>query len=462
MFPKSTYVERRDQLKKLVKSGIVLFPGNNHSPMNYPSNEYKFRQDSNFLYYFGLDSEHLCGLIDIDNDEEILIGDDRSIDDVIWMGPQTPLKELADEVGISLIEPSSSIANKLNSIKSDGRKIHYAPQYRHDLIIAVSEWLDIKPAEVNNNSSVDLIKSIVSQRTIKTDEEIEQIEHAIAISYEMNVLAMRYTRPGLIEREVFGALEGLALGMGKGISFPIIFSVRGETLHNHEHENIMKDGDLAILDSGVESELHYASDITRTIPVNGKFTDRQKEIYQIVLDSQMYAINEIKPGVSFRDIHKGTAKVIAEGLSKIGLMKGNVDDAVDNGAHALFFPHGLGHMMGLDVHDLEGMGENFVGYSNEIERSEQFGLAYLRFAKQMETGHVVTLEPGIYFIPQLLQKWKSEAKHTEFVNYDKAEEYIGFGGVRIEDDVLVTQDGHRVLGKPIPKTIEEVEKTCND
>ncbi len=461
MFPANTYKNRRNELKRVLESGLIFLPGNNESPRNYPAEVYKFRQDSSFLYYFGLDFPGLAGVIDIDNNEDILFGDDRELDDVVWMGPDDPLEVKAEKVGVNNTKPFVELSNALKDAKEKDRTIHYLPQYKHDLLINFEDWLGIHPSKNKAGISQELIEAVVAQRSIKTEEEVAEMEKALEISYAMNLLAMKYTKPGLLEREVYGAVEGLALGMGQGTSFPIIFSIHGETLHNQFHDNIMNDGDLALLDSGAESLMHYASDITRTFPVNGKFNDKQKAVYETVLRAETTAIEMIKPGIPFRECHLKAAQVVTEGLKDIGLMKGNVDDAVVNGAHALFFPHGLGHMIGLDTHDMEGLGENNVGYDTETKRSEQFGLAYLRFAKTMQPGHTLTVEPGCYFIPQLLDNWKSENKLAEFINYDKVEEYTGFGGIRIEDDVLVKNDGYKVLGKPIPKTIEEVEESCN-
>ncbi len=461
MFSSKTYIERRNELKKIMKSGILFFPGAVDTPMNYRSNTYKFRQDSTFLYYFGIDAPDLAAVIDVDNNREIIFGNDRDIDDIVWMGPEKSIAERASEVGVSETKQVEELTEALSSHSKAGEVVHYLPQHQAEIMIEFDKWLNIKATEVNEKSSKDFIRAVVQQRSIKTEEEVAEIEKALDISYLMNTLAMRASSAGTLEREVYGAVEGLALGMGNGISFPVIFSVNGETLHNHHHENIMKDGDLVLLDSGAESMLHYASDITRTFPVSGKFTQRQKDIYNIVLDSQLKAIELIKPGVSYKEIHLENAKVITSGLKKLGLMKGDVDAAVKAGAHALFYPHGLGHMLGLDVHDMEGLGEGFVGYDEKIERSEQFGLAYLRLGKKLHPGFVITVEPGIYFIPQLYKNWKAENKLAEFINYDKVAEYMDFGGIRIEDDVLVTETGNRVLGKsPIPKTVEEVEKAC--
>ncbi len=461
MFSKATYIQRRNELKNKMKSGILFFPGAVDTPMNYSSNTYKFRQDSSFLYYFGIDTPNLAAVINIENSREIIFGDDRSIDDIVWMGPENSLTERALSVGINEVLPFAKLSAFFKSQISSGEQIHYLPQHQAQIKIEFDTWLGIEPSNVNNKSSKNLIQAIVKQRSTKSEEEINEIEKALKISYLMNTLAMRASREGVLEQEVYGAIEGLALGMGNGVSFPIIFSVNGEILHNHHHNNLMKDGDLALLDSGAESQLHYASDITRTFPVSGKFTSKQKDIYNIVLDSQLKAIEMIKPDVSYKDVHLESAKIIASGLKDLGLMRGSIDDAVSAGAHALFFPHGLGHMMGLDVHDMEGLGEGFVGYDKETERSQQFGLAYLRLAKKLHTGFVITVEPGIYFIPQLFKNWRKENKHSDFLNYDKVSEYLGFGGIRIEDDILVTENGARVLGKsPIPKTIEEVEAAC--
>ncbi len=461
MLSSETYIKRRNELKKIMKSGILFFPGAVDTPMNYKANTYKFRQDSSFLYYFGIDSPNLAAIIDVDNNREIIFGDDRDISDIVWMGPEKSIAERASEVGVPETKPMSELAGALTSHSKSGEIIHHLPQHQAAIMIEFEKWLTIHPSEVNNKSSKDFIHAVVKQRSIKSDEEVAEIEKALDTSFLMNTLAMRATSAGTLEREIYGAVEGLALGMGNGVSFPVIFSVNGETLHNHHHENIMMDGDLVLLDSGAESLLHYASDITRTFPVSGKFTQRQKDIYNIVLDSQLEAIRLIKPDVNYKEIHLETAKVIASGLKELGLMKGNIDDAVREGAHALFYPHGLGHMLGLDVHDMEGLGEGFVGYDEDTQRSDQFGLAYLRLAKKLHPGFVITVEPGIYFIPQLYKNWKYENKLSEFINYDKVAEYLDFGGIRIEDDVLVTDTGNRVLGKsPIPKTVEEVEKAC--
>lgn len=460
MFSRETYIKRRNDLKNLMNSGIGFFPGNGFAAMNYLSNTYPFRQDSNFLYYFGIDQEDLAAVINFETGEEILFGNNRGIDDVVWMGPDSSMKDKADAVGIDNTMPLSNLEDYINKFPKD--KIHYLPPYRGETAILLNELTGIPIKSIKEKSSIELTKVVISQRSIKEKAELDEIENALEISYQMNTLSMKLIKPGMYEREIYAAAEGVALALGAGISFPIIFSIHGETLHNHHHDNLMQDGNIAVLDSGAESLLHYASDITRTIPVSGKFSEIQKHIYQTVLNSQLEAIELIKPGISYKECHIKSAEVIFNGLKEIGLTKGNTKEAVQNGAHALFFPHGLGHMLGLDVHDMEGLGENLVGYNNEIQRSEQFGLAYLRFAKKMKTNHVLTVEPGCYFIPQLIDIWKSENKHADFINYEKVEEFKNFGGIRIEDDIVVTEDGVRVLGTPIPKSIEEVESVCSE
>ncbi|MDX9924398.1 MAG: aminopeptidase P family protein, partial [Ignavibacteriaceae bacterium] len=462
MFDKKVYIKRREILKKKVKSGLILLLGNDESPMNYMDNTYHFRQDSTFLYYFGIDFPGLAAVIDIDDNADVIFGNDFTIDDIVWMGPQPTIAQRAVKSGIKLAGTSAELKDVLLRAASQGRKVHFIPQYRYDNMMKLEALLDIRAGEVNNYVSPQLIKAIVEQRTIKSSEEIKEIEKAIDISYDMQTSAMQITIPGIKEQEIAGYVQGIAAAKGNGLSFPIIFSKHGETLHNHGHDNILRNGDLVVNDSGTETNLHYASDITRTFPVSGKFSDRQKEIYQIVLDANMEAIKAVKPGIFFKDVHLRAASVIATGLKELGFLKGDVKEIVKEGAHALFFPHGLGHLLGLDVHDMENLGEVYTGYHEKIKRSTQFGLKSLRYAKEMKPGTVLTIEPGIYFIPELIHKWEAEGKFTQFINYKKAKEYIGFGGIRIEDDILVTRTGSRVLGKPIPKTIEEVEQFCSN
>ena len=461
MFEANVYKNRRDVLKTKVKSGVVLILGNNEAPMNYPANTFHYRQDSDFLYFFGLNHAGYAGVIDIDNNKDILFGDDVSMDDIIWMGPQPTMKEQGALIGVENTQSFGDLAAFLKDALKKGRAVHYLPPYRHDNMILLEDLLGIHHKEVKGKASVELIKAVVSMRSIKEDVEIFEIEKACNTAYEMHTAAMKMAMPGIMEQEIFGVVEGISLSHGNPVSFPVILSVNGQTLHNHYHGNKLTEGRMMVTDAGAQTEMFYASDITRTVPVGGKFNTRQREIYEIVLKANMEAIEGVKPGITNKELHLHACKVLAGGLTELGIMKGNVEDAVANGAHALFMPHGLGHMMGLDVHDMEGLGENYVGYDEEISRSTQFGLAALRLGRRLQEGFVFTIEPGCYFIPALIDKWKGESKFTDFINYDKVEEYKDFGGIRIEDDILVTDSGYRVLGKPIPKTVEEVEKTMN-
>jgi Xaa-Pro aminopeptidase len=457
MFAANVYVERRKCLRDQVGSGVILFLGNQESPMNYADNPYSFRQDSSFLYFFGLDFPSLAAVIDVDQDKECVFGDDLTVEDMVWTGPQPPLREKCQKAGVSETAAFGRLAVVLKRAVEQGRAVHFLSQYRPENVLKIRQLLAIEPSAIQDHVSEPLTKAVVSQRSIKSEQEIEQIEAALDISYEMQTLAMRMSKPGIYEMEVAGAMEAIALSRGSRLAFPTIFSVDGQTLHNHYHGNLMKAGDIAVNDSGVESALHYASDITRTIPVGGKFSLKQKEIYTIVLNAQAQAIDAAKPGVEFRDVHRLACTVLASGLKELGLMKGDIQEAVQAGAHTLFFQCGLGHMMGLDVHDMEGLGEDYVGYTDTIKRNPEFGWRSLRLAKVLEPGFVITVEPGLYFIPELIDKWKAEDKNSQYINYDIVKKYEDFGGIRIEDDILVTENGHRVLGKDIPGTIDEIE-----
>ena len=457
MFDAKTYTTRRKRLQADIRTGLILFLGNDQSPMNFADNQYPFRQDSSFLYFFGLDYPGLAAVIDVDQDTECVFGDDLTVDDIIWTGPQPSLKEKCQQIGVSDTAALDPLPAKLKKAAQQGREIHFLPQYRPENILKIQQWLGISPAAIKNHISPKLIKAIVAQRSIKTQDEIAQIEAALDVSYEMQTLSMKMSKPGVYEREVAGAMEAVALSHGCRLAFPTIFSIHGETLHNHHHENQMKNGDIAVNDSGAESGAHYASDITRTIPIGGRFSQRQREIYSIVLDAQIKAIEATRPGVEFRDIHRLASEVLVSGLKDLGLIKGNVKEAVQDGVHTLFFQCGLGHMMGLDVHDMEGLGEDYVGYTETIKRNPEFGWRSLRLGKALEPGFVITVEPGLYFIPELISRWKAELKHAQYINYDTVEKYRDFGGIRVEDDILVTEQSCRVLGKPIPKTIDEVE-----
>ena len=457
MFDKQVYIDRRAELKKNFKTGVILSLGNDESAMNYAGNTYTYRQDSSFLYYFGIDLPNMIGIIDIDENREILFGYEFTLEDIVWMGPQPKLTQLAELIGASESESIDKLKKYLKAKISKQVKIYFLPTYRGDQTIKLAELLDENPYKLKSKFSKKLIEAVVAQRSVKAEEEVAEIEYALEIAYQMHTTAMRMAKPGIIERDIAGTIEGIASSLGAGLSFPAIVSKNGQTLHNHLHSNVLKEGDLLVCDAGAESLLHYASDITRTIPVGGKFSYRQREIYEIVLTAQKNAINMIKPGVKHVDVHLTAAKIIAAGLSQIGIMKGDLNAAVKAGAHALFFPHGLGHMMGLDVHDMENLGEAFVGYDEKTKRSDQFGLAYLRLAKELKPGYVFTCEPGIYFISELIDQWKAKKKFKNFIDYDKVEEYRNFGGIRIEDNILVTQNGYKVLGRPIPKEVDDVE-----
>jgi len=457
MFEANVYKTRREDLKKNMGSGIIFLPGNVDSPMNYPANPFHFRQDSTFLYYFGLNKAGFYGVIDLDSGKETLFGTDFTIDDIIWMGPQPKVSDLAASIGTTNSGTVAQMKTLLDAAIREGRKIHFLPPYRGETRMDLAGLLGLRPPTLNQYSSIELITAVVKQRSHKEEREIAEIEKALKISSEMYETLYRNVAPGKSEKEMTGLLQGVVGKYGSSTSFPIILSVHGETLHNHSHENLMSEGDLLIVDSGAESPEFYASDITRTLPVSGKYTQKQKDVYETVLKANETAIEFVQPGRKFRDIHLMAAEVIATGLKDLGIMKGNVEDAVKEGAHALFFPHGLGHMMGLDVHDMENLGENYVGYTDTMKRSEQFGTAYLRLGRELEPGFVLTIEPGIYFIPALIDQWKAEKKFSDFIHYDTVEKYRDFGGIRLEDDVLVREKGHLVLGQPIPKKVEEVE-----
>jgi Xaa-Pro aminopeptidase len=462
MFNPQIYTERRNALRKLMPSGIILLPGNSESSMNYPENTYSFRQDSNFSYFFGLENPDFAGIIDVDNGIDYIFGNDFGIADIIWMGPQPKVVDLAIKAAVKNTAPLGELAVFVNNAIQKQRPVHIVPTYRGETTLQVAGLLGINPLRIRDYVSMPLIESIIKLRSIKSDLEVAEIEKAVDIAWLMFTTGMRMAYPGKREQEITGVMEGISVSHGRPVSFPIILSTNGQILHNHHHEGILQEGRMMVMDAGTETALLYASDITRTVPVGGKFSQKQREIYEIVLNANLNGIAATNPGTFYSDCHKVAAETIASGLKDLGLMKGNVKEAVAAGAHALFFPHGLGHMLGLDVHDMEGLGQIHVGYDKEIQPSKQFGTAYLRLGRRLQPGFVITNEPGIYFIPELIDMWKAEKKYPEFLSYDKIEEYRNFGGIRIEDDILVTADGHRVLGKPIPKTVAEVEATMAD
>lgn len=460
MFKSEVYVKRRAVLHRLMRSGVGIFIGHVDAPINYKSNAYHFRQDSDFLYFFGIDLPGFAGLMDFDSGEDQLFGDDADMEDIIWTGPQPTVMELALRSGISKTGTIADFEAIIKKCISEKRHIHFLPPYRAETKINLGQRLNVNPCKVAELSSVELVKAVISMRSVKDPFEIEEIEKAHVIAAEMHLRAMKMCKPGIKEQDISGTIDGIAYRMGAGPAFPTILSMDGQTLHNHSHKNILETGRMMIVDGGAESELHYASDITRTTPVGGKFNTLQREIYEIVLRANMETISAVKPGIPNLDLHLGASAIIVEGLKEIGIMKGDTGEAVAAGAHALFFPHGIGHMLGLDVHDMEGLGEDFVGYGETLKRSAQFGLAFLRLALPLKPGNVITIEPGCYFIPELIGMWQAERKFRDFIDYEKIDRYKITGGVRIEDNVLVMETGYRVLGEPIPKTVAEVESAC--
>lgn len=438
---------------------MVLILGNGEAPANYTDNTYKFRQDSSFLYFFGLNQPGFAGVIDIDSGDEYLFGNDVDMDDIIWMGPQPSVKDMAARVGVSKTAPFARLADCMKTAISQGRRIHFLPPYRFRNMLLLEELLGIRPALVKNYASLELIKAVVDLRSVKEPCEIEEITKACNIGYEMHTAAMRNCKPGVKEQYIAGLIEGIAASYGSMVSFPVILSQNGETLHNHDHSQILQEGRMMLTDAGAEEVSHYCSDFTRTVPVGGKFLTRQKEVYNIVLAANNKAIEIAKPGVTYQYVHLEVCKVLAQGLKDLGLMKGDVNEAVAAGAHALFMPHGLGHMMGLDVHDMEDLGQIYVGYDDETRPIDQFGTSSLRMGRRLQEGFVITDEPGCYFIPALIDQWRAQGMHKEFLNYDKIETFKDFGGIRLEDDILIIPGGSRFLGdKRTPITVEEVEE----
>ena len=459
MFETSVYKNRRARLKEKVKSGLVLILGNGEAPANYTDNTYKFRQDSSFLYFFGLNQPGFAGVIDIDSGDEYIFGNDVDMDDIIWMGPQPSVKDMAARAGVSKTAPFARLADCMKTAISQGRRIHFLPPYRFRNMLLLEELLGIRPALVKNYASLELIKAVVDLRSVKEPCEIEEITKACNIGYEMHTAAMRNCKPGVKEQYIAGLIEGIAASYGSMVSFPVILSQNGETLHNHDHSQILQEGRMMLTDAGAEEVSHYCSDFTRTVPVGGKFLTRQKEVYNIVLAANNKAIEIAKPGVTYQYVHLEVCKVLAQGLKDLGLMKGDVNEAVAAGAHALFMPHGLGHMMGLDVHDMEDLGQIYVGYDDETRPIDQFGTSSLRMGRRLQEGFVITDEPGCYFIPALIDQWRAQGMHKEFLNYDKIETFKDFGGIRLEDDILIMPGGSRFLGdKRTPITVEEVEE----
>ncbi|MDD6854228.1 MAG: aminopeptidase P family protein [Prevotella sp.] len=461
MFSKQTYINRRQELKKLVGTGVVILFGNNESPANFPANGYyPFRQDSSFLYFFGQQRDGLIGVIDIDNDIETLVGDDIDIDDIVWYGSVDSVHDMAEQVGVANSAPMKTMKTICNDAMRNHRKIHFLPPYRHDIMIQIFDLLGIHPNQQKESASMDLIKAVVKMRSTKTQEEIDELERAAVIGYKMHTTAMRLTKPGVTEKFIGGQVDGIANSYGSMVSFPTIFSQHGEIMHGNPSMAELQSGRLVLCDAGAETINHYCSDNTRTYPVNGKFTDRQLSIYKVVEECHDQVLQLARPGVKYADVHFAICRIIFNRMKELGLARGNTEDAIAEGAHAMFLPHGLGHMMGMDVHDMESLDQINVGFDEETRPSlEQFGTNCLRMGRRLEEGFVVTDEPGIYFIPDLIDKWRAENHCADFLNFDELDKYKDFGGIRIEDDVLITKDGCRFIGKDrIPYHPQDVEE----
>ncbi|MBN2766548.1 MAG: aminopeptidase P N-terminal domain-containing protein [Paludibacteraceae bacterium] len=457
MFNKQTYIQRRKVLAEKTGSGLILLLGNDESPMNYADNGYHFRQDSTFLYYFGIDFPGLAALINVESGQEIIFGNDYTIDDIVWMGPQPTIADRAAQCGVEKVLPLSELYKVVQAAGLRSMEIHFLPPYRAEHKLQLQALPGLQPQQFAAKSSVKLIRAVVSQREIKTAEEIVEIERAVDLSVDMHVAAMQMARPGLTEAQIAARVYEKAHAANCEISFPIIATINGQTLHNHYHGNVLKSGDLFLLDAGAEIESHYAGDLSSTFPVDASFTAQQKLIYEMSLEAHSAAINALALNSPFRNAHLAACRSITENMKSLGLLKGNTDDIISNGVHALFLPCGTGHMMGLDVHDMENLGEVWVGYDGE-PKSTQFGLKSLRFAKPLKAGHVFTIEPGIYFIPELMDKWQAEGHFNDFVNWNEVQKLRNFGGIRNEEDYMMTESGAQRLGTKLkPKTVEEVE-----
>jgi Xaa-Pro aminopeptidase len=463
MFAKEIYVKRRQELRKPVKSGLVFLLGNGEVSMNYTDNTYAFRQDSSFIYYIGLDKPDLAYILDIDNDKEYIFGEELTIDDIIWTGNLPSLKEQAAGTGIETVLPFSKLASFVSEALKAKRCIHYLKPYRYRNTFILSELLGINPKAVSEGFSLELTKAIIAMRLIKSPEELKALEDAGKGGYAMHIIAMKMCHPGVSERDIAGVIEGLAISAGNRVSFPTILSMNGQTLHNHDHSGILSLGRLMLCDAGSENLHYYASDFTRTTAVGGEYTTKQINIHNIVLKAVNESIAMAKPGITYKSVHRNAYRIVFEGLRDLGLTKGDAEEALNVGAPALFMPHGLGHAMGLDVHDMENLGETFVGYDEETQRDTIFGYKSLRFGKKLEPGHVLTVEPGIYFIPQLIEKWKAEKINADFINFDKLKDYCDFGGIRLEDDIVITPQGCRlVYEKRLPITVEEIQEAVGE
>ncbi|MEP6645589.1 MAG: aminopeptidase P family protein [Saprospiraceae bacterium] len=454
LFDAFVYTDRREALMKAMGNGILFFPGAIEQPFNYKANPFPFRQDSTFLYYFGFAQPAMAGLIDADTGTSTLFGHDADIEEVVWMGPQPSLEERSRLIGTERFAELDAVPDVLK-----GKNVQYLPPYHADRILYLSKALNKSVDDIQKGHSTSLVNAVIKQRSHKSAEEIGEMEEALAITAAMHAQLRKTVSSGKYEAQLRGIAEGVALANQGRLSYGAICTIQGQTLHNNEYHRLLKDGDMLLCDIGAENRMGYAGDITRVYPVSPKFTAQQGEIYDLVLKAETESIAAVKPGVKYIDVHLGAARIITEGLQQLGLMKGDLDESVAAGAHGLFFPHGLGHMIGLDVHDMESLGEDNVGYDESVQRSTQFGTAYLRLARTLEPEFVLTVEPGIYFIPELIDMWKSEEKHGEFIQYDRLKSYRNFTGIRIEDNVMVTEQGNKILGIPIPKLRSEIERS---
>jgi Xaa-Pro aminopeptidase len=463
LFNEQVYIDRRNTLKQNIgQDGLILLLGNEDSSMNYKDNCYPFRQDSSFLYYFGLDVQSLAAVIDTDTGEEVIFGDELSIDDIVWTGTLPTVKEMASLVGVKQTNPYQQVVRYIHKAIVDGRKVHILPPYRPENKIKLANWFNVSLEDIADHVSVKLIKAVIAQRVIKTPLEIEQMENAVSISVDMELAVIKHTRPGIKEYELVAKAEEAAMAANARLGYPAIITTYGQTLHTHYYGNTLEEGRMVLSDIGAENAMHYGGDLTRTFPVGRSFTTRQRELYEVVLNSMDHAISMLKPGVRYKDIHLAACQKLVEGLTQVNLMKGDAAEAVAAGAHTMFFQCGLGHMLGMDTHDMEDLGEPYVGYTDTLKKETTiFGLKSLRLGRELEKGFVLTVEPGIYIIPELIDRWAAEKKYAEFINYDVLNTYRDFGGIRIEDNFLITETGSHLLGKYLPKTLKEIEGLKN-
>jgi Xaa-Pro aminopeptidase len=461
IFDRQVYIQRREQLKSKLTNGLVLLLGNEDSSMNYKDNCYPFRQDSTFLYYIGIDQPGLAAIIDLDENKEILFGEDAGIDDIIWTGPQPLIRELAESVGIAASDNNAKLASLLAAARKAQRPIQILPPYRPENKIKLANWLDTPVAQLQQFESELLIRSVIAQREIKEEREVAEMDKAVSISADMHLAAIQHARPGMKEYELAAQVEAIALANYGRLSYPVILTINGQTLHNHYHGNTIQEGHMVLVDAGAETSMHYAGDLTRTFPAGKQFTSRQRDLYNVVLQSLNHAVSLLRPGIQYKEVHTQACIKLVEGLTAVGLMKGEAEAAVAAGAHTMFFQCGLGHMIGLDVHDMEDLGEPLVGYDDQLKKSKEFGWKSLRLGKSLKAGFALTVEPGIYIIPELIDRWKAEQKHTSFINYELLNDYRNFGGIRIEDNFVITPNGSKKLGKSLPKSLKEIEALRN-